>query len=55
MAGVRSIPEWDEFAYLDRNLDGTPYKLHTLYLEARKEMSSQKRIETSKKRPVPYE
>jgi SAM-dependent methyltransferase len=47
-----SIREWDEFAYLDRNPDGTPYKQHSLYLEARKEMSSQKRIETSKEKAV---
>jgi SAM-dependent methyltransferase len=45
-----SIPQWDEFAHLDRNPDGTPYKLYSLYLEARKEMSSQERIEAPKEK-----
>lgn len=47
-AATSSVPEWDEFAHLDRDPDGTPYKPHSLYLEARKEMSSQKRFQTPK-------
>jgi SAM-dependent methyltransferase len=45
-----SILEWDEFAHLDRNSDGSPYKLHSLYLEARKEMSAPQRVETPKEK-----